>query len=175
MPDERLGATKEITFYFVSPKNIAQFKLHPNLKGMSTIDAPSAEVLRVLKQRKLTHLLVSARVPTTSYKRLVASATSVGFVKLDIEGGEPGLLKDLAAECARRRLCPDRLLFEHKYFIGRSWHDVVGALRKVGYTCQPERYDTSCTFDAAYAAQSRRRAAAGAAAEEEMRGGTGGA
>jgi hypothetical protein len=96
------------------------------------------------------HLLESVQVPTTSYVRLVEGTRSIGFVKLDIEGGEPGVLDDLVSECRKRQLCPDQVLYEHKYI--RNPAHVLGSLRKAGYTCSLKVDDTRCTFDKAYAA-----------------------
>ena len=142
-----------ITFYFVHPANISRFKLPPDFKGMSSVAAPNPQVAAELRRRGLWHLLESAFVPTTSYVRLVASATSIGFVKLDIEGGEPGLMRDLASECRRRKLCPDRIQFEHKWFRHGVLEKHLRELRAVGYTCTRQTYDARCSFDEVYAHQ----------------------
>ena len=145
-----LLTTKNITFYFVHPKNISRFSLHSDFKGMNSITTPHPEVVRQLQRLDLMHLLESVQVPTTSYVRLVEGTRSIGFVKLDIEGGEPGVLDDLVSECRKRQLCPDQVLYEHKYI--RNPTHVLGSLRKAGYTCSLKVDDTRCTFDKAYAA-----------------------
>ena len=147
VPDWQLLTTSNITFYFVHPKNISRFGLHSNVRGMSTASVPHPEVLGHLQPRGLTHLLQHVHVPTTSYTRLVASVTSVGLLTLDVEGREPGLLRDVIAECRRRQLCPEQIFFESKYIIANR-ANVLRGLGKAGYTCTAAGpYDTRCYSD----------------------------
>ena len=62
-----------------------------------------------------------------------------------------------ASECRRRKLCPDRLRFEHKWFgpgtnisHGKQLKKSVHELTAVGYACESERYDTRCTHAEVY-------------------------
>lgn len=129
-------ATASIPFFFIHPGNISEYRLPDWLKGMGQVDAPNARVVKWLKVRRLAHLMQRSQVPTTSYRQLVRDVGELGHLKLDVEGGEPPVLRDVADVCARGGVCPVTIRIEFVHFHRRNSSvlpELRELLRGVGY------------------------------------------
>ena len=146
--DAQLRAGKtEVTFYFVAPDDVVAYKLPSTIKGMSSLGVPSREAVRILSARGLTHLMRNETVPTTSYSRLTEGITALGFVKLDMEGAEVAILRDLADVCRTGKLCPSYIKYERIHMGKNSRGTIRRELAELNYTMLEHCSDPGGAFD----------------------------
>ena len=88
----------------------------------------------LLSRRKLAHLMRNQTVPTTSYTRLVKGIATLGFLKLDVEGGEGVILRDVVDSCIARNLCPTYIKYERIHMPKSHRSEAKRALGILNYT-----------------------------------------
>lgn len=135
------------TFFFVAPEDIEAHRLPDTIRGMSSLNRPSKEALGLLGRRNLAHLMRKQAVPTTSYTRLAQGISALGFLKLDVEGGEGAILRDVVGECVTRNLCPAYIKYERVHMPKSHRSEAKRALGSLNYTLLESCSDPGGAWD----------------------------
>jgi FkbM family methyltransferase len=126
-----------IDFFYIHPDDITSYRLPPWLIGCNAAGKPQTEAARILKNRNLTKLMRTDRVPVVSFEQLTAqhAVTSIGYLKVDVEGHEPVILRSMMRACAANpAVCPRAVKFEHKHVKGYDQRALIAELATHGYT-----------------------------------------
>ena len=130
------------SFFFVHPNDIAAHRLPHWIKGCNQLGSPHAEALKLLRRRGLGRLMTNWTVPTRTLPSLLRErrVASIGTLKLDIEGQEVGVLRDVlegcdsACEPARRGpKCPLTVMFEVTHTTPAQRRDLHAQFTSRGY------------------------------------------
>lgn len=128
---------KTIDFYYIHPDDIKAHHLPPWLIGCNAAGQPQSEAARILKNRNLTQLMRVDRVPVLSFEALceIHEVKSIGYLKVDVEGHEPIILRSMLRACeSHPALCPRVVKFEHKHVKGYEQKALIAEMGKQGYT-----------------------------------------
>ena len=88
-----------------------------------------------LRKHNLTHLLQRTRAPAMTFRELLGSygVASIGYLKIDVNGLEPPILRSLAAACAQRpTLWPHRLTYEQGHIDMRQRQPLINLFTSQG-------------------------------------------
>lgn len=125
-----------IDFFYIHPDDIAAHHLPPWLIGCNAAGEPQHEAAKILKNRGKEDLMRKDTVPVLSFGMLVEqyNVASIGYIKLDVEGHEPVIMKSIIEACDKNpALWPRAIKYEHKHVKGYDQRDIVKQLTKRGY------------------------------------------
>lgn len=126
-----------IDFYYVHPTDIRKHRLPAWLSGCNSAYRPHPEAVKVLQRHNQSELMRVDRVPSTTYGDLLKTyrVGSIGYLKLDVEGGELVILQAVIDACVKNpQLWPRVVQFEHKHVEKTELDVLLQALSRHGYT-----------------------------------------
>lgn len=100
----------ETAIYYVKPENIAKYGLPDWVRGCNSIGKQHPTVERILRNRKLEHILESDRIDVIDIKTFIAknNIKSINYLKIDTEGHDCIIIDSLL----QGDVLPTRILFE---------------------------------------------------------------
>jgi hypothetical protein len=134
----RVSKSEESVFY-IHPSAIQQFNLPGWLRGCNSIGRPHPEGMKILQDKKLTHLLQIDQIPVITLSDLFTThfICRPKVVKIDVEGMDSQLLIGYTFFLWQNPQCyADLIVFEMNPALTSPSHRkaAIEAIESVGYT-----------------------------------------
>ena len=141
--DEAQRDALEPRVFYIDPSDIKRYRLEWWLKGCNKVGKPHPKAMHSLQTRQLDHLMRNASVAMMTFADLcrVHRVRSIGVLKVDVEGFEANVLRNMMAAAAEEpQLWPrvikyeiahlpatealslDRQLKDHRYVLITNTH-----------------------------------------------------